>query len=425
MIDKKNPQSSQLKETVAKHLRAADAYAKEGRLDDAMLEVQRALKLDPKNYFARSFQERVRSELEKVQRKELKKEQQVVDEEEKRLDSVSQHLRKAEQLVATKNYRAALQEVAEVYKIDPKNYFATSYSDRIEMLMSQESAGMPRPVEPSPVGTIPMEISATLPNDKVKIPEPEKPVISTTVPQPGQQPAEIEGATEKGSLAMYRQMLKEMWFDGKITPEEDQELRKVRQLFNISQQEHEEAEKQVHIEAYVDALKIAWRDGVISPTENAVLELMRQKFNITLEEHLSAEAKILWAKSNNALTKGTILIIDDDRTLLLTLAAQLRKHGYEIITADKIEKAIKLLDQTSPQLIISDLMFGPGEMTGFEFYQYVRSNVKFKDLPFLIMTGISDEFVFRAGVRMGVDNFLAKPFNLELLLATIEGKLNS
>ncbi len=424
MITKRNPPPSPLKETVAKHLRAADNLAKEGRLDNAVLEIQKALKLDPRNYYARSFLDRVQVEIEKARQKDSKTERKAAEDEERRIEFVSQCLRKADQFIAAKDYRAALQEVAQVYKIDPNNHFATSYSDRIEILMRQETSPGAKPGQiaaksPAPPATPPPTGAGTT------IAEPPR-MTGAPLPAPGV--TELSGApgsTEKGSLVMYRQMLKEMWADGKITPEEDQELRKVRQLFNITDTEHADAEKQVHIEAYVDALKIAWRDGVISPTENAVLELMRQKYNITLEEHMSAEAKILWARNNNALAKGTILIVDDDRTLLLTLAAQLKKHGYNTVTADKIEKAIKLLDQVTPHLVLSDLMFGPGEMTGLEFYQHVRNHPNFKQLPFLLMSGISDEFVFRAGVRMGIDDFLAKPFSLELLLATIEGKLNS
>ncbi|HTP12473.1 MAG TPA: response regulator [Bacteroidota bacterium] len=399
---------------MAKHLRAADSYAKEGRLDDAMLEIQRALALDPKNYYARSFQERIRAEQEKNRNKDTLREKQVQADDEKRMDVVSQLLRNADQLIGAKNYRGALQEIAKVYKIDPKNYFATSYSDRIEALMSEEAAaGTAQPASAAPLSPL-----------TAHSPVQSRPGIGTGAEQAGRQPDET-GIPEKGSLRMYREMLKEMWVDGKLSQEESQELAKVRELFGITQQEHEEAEKQVHIEAYVDALKIAWRDGVISPTENAVLELMRQKYSITLEEHMSAEAKILWAKNNDALNKGTILIVDDDRTLLLSIAAQLKKHGYNVVTAEKIDKAIKLLEQTSPHLILSDLMFGPGEMTGMEFYQHVRSHPRFKEIPFLLMSGISDEFVFRAGLRMGVDDFLTKPFTLESLLATIEGRLRS
>jgi CheY-like chemotaxis protein len=423
MISKKEPQSSQIKEVVARHLRAADAFAKEGRYDNALLEIQRALNLDQKNYYARSFQDRIKAELEKHQQKLAQKEQHNAFQDEKKLDAVAQLLKTADQLIASKDYKEALKVVAKVYKIDPQNYFASSYSDRIEILMTQET-------QPQTVEATREVIVQSMPEPKVvkpapPSPEPPKPQMMPTVQQAPVTSSSNIDTDDRASLIMYRQMLKEMWFDGKITAEEDQELKRVRQMFNISQQEHEQAEKQVHIEAYVDSLKTAWRDGVISSTENEVLQLMRQRFNISMEEHMSAETQILWARNNNALTKGIILIVDDDRTMLLSIAAVLKKHGYDLLTAENIEKAIKLLEQSTPLLILSDLMFGPGERTGLEFYQFVRSNPRFTEVPFLLMSGISDEFVVRAGMRMGIDNFLAKPFSLELLLATIEGKLKS
>jgi CheY-like chemotaxis protein len=417
MLGKKDPPSNPLKEIVARHLRAADTYVKEGQFDNAMIEIQRALNLDPKNYYARSFQERIRSQMEKTQQQATAREQQEANAADQRLEEVSQLLRNAEQYIAAKDYKSALAEIAKVYKIDPHNYFATSYSDRIDTLMSQEAEKVV-PVEAPP------SVQSPPPVQKPK-PIPVSPPISVAPPTPSVPLPQPEGKAEKASIVMYRELLKEMWYDGKLTSQEIEELAKVRQMFNISQQEHEEAEKQVHTDAYVDALKIAWRDGVISQTESAVLELMREKFSISMEEHLSAEAKILWARNNNALTKETLLIADDDRTLLLSLAAKMKKHGYEVLTAERVPKALKLLEQTTPDLILSDLMYGEGEMTGLEFYQEVRNNPKLKQVPFLLMSGISDEYVVRAGMRMGVDDFLAKPFSLELLLATIEGKLRS
>lgn len=223
---------------------------------------------------------------------------------------------------------------------------------------------------------------------------------------------------------MYRELLKEMWFDGKITEPEAAELKKVREIFKISQAEHDELSKQVHIDAYIEALRIAWRDGVVSENEGEVLQVMREKYNITMEEHMSAEAKILWAK-NAPQAKVAILLVDDEKTFLLSLAMKLKQYGYEVVTSETAEEALAELDRIEVSLILSDLMFGEGRMNGLEFYQRVRSNRRLNNVPFLLMSGISDEFVVRAGVRMGVDNFIQKPFNLELLLATIEGKLKS
>lgn len=429
MITKKGPPGLPIKEVVARYLRSADLSAKEGRYDDALAEIQRALSIDPQNYYARSFQDRIRAEIQKHQQKVADKEKQEISDDEKKLEAVTQLLRNADQFIAAKDYSGALKEVAKVYKIDPQNYFASSYSDRIEILMSQaEDEGppsatvAPTPATPSPTPPPPPTTVVTTPpvamadsKHSMQKPVQQKPTIA---PAPAEK-------YERASLLMYRQMLKEMWFDGKITAEEDQELQKVRQMFSITPQEHEAAEKQVHLEAYINALKTAWRDGVISQTENEVLQLMRQRFNISSEEHKSAESQILWVRSNNATSKGTILIAEDDRTMLLYFSTALKKHGYESLTAESIDKAIKLLEQTTPMLILSDLMFGPGEKSGLEFYQYVRSNPRYRETPFLLMSAIDDEFVVRAGVRMGVDEFLKKPFSIELLLATIEGKVKS
>ena len=183
-----------------------------------------------------------------------------------------------------------------------------------------------------------------------------------------------------------------------------------------------EIEKQVHVDAYVEALTIAWRDGILSQNEKEVLGVMRQRFNITLEEHLSAEAKILWAR-NNEKGKAQILIVDDEKTTLLSLTAKLKKHGYDVLASDSVEQALEMLALSTPAIILSDLMFGPGRLGGLEFYQKVRENKRLEETPFLLMSGFSDEYVVRAGMRMGVDSFFQKPFSLELLLATIDGKL--
>ncbi|MEK6566047.1 MAG: response regulator, partial [Bacteroidota bacterium] len=139
--------------------------------------------------------------------------------------------------------------------------------------------------------------------------------------------------------------------------------------------------------------------------------------------HLAAESKILWAKSSPH-AKGTILIVDDEKSIVVSLAMHLKKHGYDAVTAESVEKALELIEQNPPALILSDLNFQSG-MTGMDFYERVRHNDAFKAIPFILMSGINDNFVIRAALRMGIDSFLGKPFNLELLLATVEGKIQS
>jgi CheY-like chemotaxis protein len=398
MFGKKDTQTNPIKEQIAQHLRAADYLVKDGKLDHALHEIERALKLDPKNLFARSFYERVRFQIERSQKdaQQSAKSKELSDDQ--RLQQISLLLKAADQMIQAKNYKLALQQVAKVYQIDPRNYYAQAYSERIDQLMELEKKSIPMPAVPQAAAQ------------------------ALTPSAPASEQLFQKG--ERASLTMYRELLREMWFDGKITEEEAAELKKVREIFKLSQEEHTELEKQVQIDAYIEALRIAWRDGAISQNESEVLQVMREKYNISMEEHMSAEAKILWAK-NTPQTKAAVLLVDDEKTFLLSLAANLKKHGYDVVTAETVKQALEMLDQTAPSLILSDLLLGEGRLTGIEFYQRVRENRKLNNVPFLLMSGISDEFVVRAGMRMGVDDFIQKPFNLELLLATIEGKLKS
>lgn len=397
MLGRKEPQANPHKEQIAKHLRMADVFAREGRHEDALLEIENALRLDPKNYYARSFQERMKLQMQKTEEKALQRLKIETQDEEQKLQLVSELLRMAEHYIDSKEYQLALKEIVKVYTIDPQNSFAFAYSDLIEKRMIQDAAGeqvairVVPPSQPQPLA---------------------KPVATSTHAREG----------ERASLTMYRELLREMWFDGKLSEEEVQELKKVQEMFGITQEEHSELEKQVHVDAYVEALRIAWRDGVVSKNESDMLQLMRERFNISMEEHMSAEARILWVK-DTPRTKGTILVAEDERSLLLSVAAKLKKHGYDVKTAESVEQALDILEHVAPSLILSDLMFGQGKMTGLEFYQRVRANLQLKHTPFLMMSSISDEFVVRAGMRMGLDSFIAKPFDLELLLATIEGKV--
>lgn len=400
MIGKKEPQSGPLKERIARYLRVADYMVKEGKFEDAVIQIEKALQLDPKNYYARSFLERLRAQMDKIQQRRAENGKSKAVSEEQKLEQISLLLRAADQFIAAKNYKLALQQVAKVYAIDPQNYYAQAYSDRIDQLMSEEKRTITLPFSTKPA---------------VQERQPAS-------PPPRSKPEWKTG--ERASVAMYRELLKEMWFDGKITDEEAHELRKVREIFKISDAEHKELEKQVHVDAYIEGLRIAWRDGVISQNESEVLQMMRQKFNISMEEHMSAEAKILWAKSTPH-GKSSILIVDDERSFLLSLAQKLRKHGYDVMTAESVEQALEQLQRALPAIIVADLVFPEGKMSGLEFYQRVRENPRIKNVPFLLMSGISDEFVVRAGMRLGVDSFVRKPFDLELMLATIEGKLKS
>ena len=67
--------------------------------------------------------------------------------------------------------------------------------------------------------------------------------------------------------------------------------------------------------------------------------------------------------------------------------------------------------------------FGDAELDGFQFFAAVQARPELRTLPFVFMSALRDGVIVRSGVQMGVDDYLVKPVDPDLLIAVIEGKL--
>jgi CheY-like chemotaxis protein len=444
MFKKKKPPVDPFKDRVSKHLRTADELVRQKKYDDALLEIESAFKLDPKNMYIRSFLERTRYLIQKENEKQAKVFGEMDMAVERRMQTISRLLATAEEFIKVKLYHRALGVVAKVYQIDPKNHYAQLYSDRIEELMQAEAAGKgnvdlkpSRHSEPEVYAPPAMKPPALVQEDTSKSTAP----IQDTVPKPpalvqddtpkpskkDQTPLPIqksEPQEEAGRFALYRELLRECWADGVITPEESAMLHRVRTQSLITFEDHCRLEVDIKIDAYVDALHIVWRDGVVTDNEEEVLDIMRKKFGITPEDQAAAEKRFSLLRATNE-TKETILIVDPDQDDLISIARALIGRGYDVRVARHPDEAILFMKTNTPDLILSEVVFPQFDTDGFEFYQKVRSNKQWNHIPFLMMTYPGDARIVRAGLRMGVDYFLPKPLHIDFMVAIVEGKLKS
>ena len=107
--NKLDPQA--LKERIGKHLRTADEYTHYQRYDEAILEIESALEIDPKHNYARSFLERVKLMQKRFQQKDTAQSNQEEVSLEERMEIISRHLSTAEEFINKKDYKHALEEV--------------------------------------------------------------------------------------------------------------------------------------------------------------------------------------------------------------------------------------------------------------------------------------------------------------------------
>ncbi len=120
-------------------------------------------------------------------------------------------------------------------------------------------------------------------------------------------------------------------------------------------------------------------------------------------------------------SKFVILIVDDEPDLLDITCSILEMEGYIVSKASNVPHALQLLETITPDIIISDVTMP--EFSGFDFFSRVRQNPRLQNTPFIFVSGHSDFAHVKIGKELGSDEYITKPFEPDLLLSVIKGKL--
>lgn len=112
-----------------------------------------------------------------------------------------------------------------------------------------------------------------------------------------------------------------------------------------------------------------------------------------------------------------ILIVEDSRTQARQLADILTPLGYQISIAGNGREAIESLKERKPVIVVADILMP--EMDGYQLCSAIKTDAKFKDIPVVLLTQLSDPKEIIRGMESGADDFIVKPYNEELLLARI------
>ncbi len=116
-----------------------------------------------------------------------------------------------------------------------------------------------------------------------------------------------------------------------------------------------------------------------------------------------------------------ILVVDDDDRLRDLLQRYLGECGFRVSTASSAAEARVALSGLDFDLLVLDLMM-PGE-SGLELTQFIRGDIAVKSLPILLLTAMGEAQDRIAGLEVGADDYLAKPFEPRELVLRIEAIL--
>jgi CheY-like chemotaxis protein len=403
-----------IKKTVSEILKRVDQLLKAGSLEEAKAQIDKAKEVDPKNVYVFAYEERLigmfaekaKKDAEETKRKAEEEQHRKEDEERRKKDEEKRKTEEEARKRAEEEQRRKTEERrrAEEEEKKKKDEEVKARSSAPAAAARQSGHEISRPI---------------LEETKRKILEDRKSkgIQTHDIPAPGQ----FHNAYDE-ALEIYRGVLFEAWADGATTPAEKQQLESLQASLMIMPADHARLEKNAKIDAYTHAFRRAWSSGAISPESASSLVELRKKFNINMEEHEQIEAALLWELRTSG-QKAQILIIDDDEKLLTVISDTLQDAGFQTIPVTTTDEAFKILQKTTPDLILSDINLETSTMGGFSFYEKVREIERLHRIPFIFLSGLTDEVLIRTGKELGVDDYITKPFSHDSLIATIKGKL--
>jgi len=117
--------------------------------------------------------------------------------------------------------------------------------------------------------------------------------------------------------------------------------------------------------------------------------------------------------------KETVLVVEDDPSIVRGLQANLRFEGFDVLTAPDGERGLELAVDKAPDLILLDVMMP--KMNGFEVLRELRRREI--EIPVIILTAKGEEMDKVRGLDLGADDYVTKPFALQELLARVHAVL--
>jgi len=272
---------------------------------------------------------------------------------------VSEILKRVDQLIKSHDYEQAQLETERAKDIDPKNVYITAYQERINVLIEQ---------------------------------------------------AQRDRATKEARDREEEETRK------KLEAEQAKEEAIRQQRVAEEQVRQEETQRRKKIEDEVIRKKVEEEHRVKKEEED-----IRRRLEEARRKSSGETVPKTTRKSEGTMPK--VFVIDDDEKLLKILKNTIEEEHFEVFAFSTSDDAYKTLKEETPDLIVSDINLETSTMGGFSFYEKVRELDHLQEVPFVFLSGLSDEVLVRTGKELGIDDYITKPFSDKNLLAVIKGKI--
>jgi len=116
-----------------------------------------------------------------------------------------------------------------------------------------------------------------------------------------------------------------------------------------------------------------------------------------------------------------ILVVEDEQAIVEIVSQALKRHGFDVTTANDGDTALDMAYSLRPDLIILDIMLP--RMDGWEVCRRLKSEAETKNIPIIMLTARREERDVVEGLELGADDYMKKPFSLAELMARVKALL--
>jgi len=117
-------------------------------------------------------------------------------------------------------------------------------------------------------------------------------------------------------------------------------------------------------------------------------------------------------------TPYTILVVDDDPYILMSLEFLMKKNGYDVVVARNGTEALELLDKQAPHLVLLDIMMP--DVDGYEICRYIKKTSSLKNTKVIFMSAKTKDADIKKGYELGASLYVTKPFSTRELVKQIK-----
>lgn len=118
------------------------------------------------------------------------------------------------------------------------------------------------------------------------------------------------------------------------------------------------------------------------------------------------------------MDKKRILIVDDEKDIVETIQFNLELEGFECLVAYDGEEALHKAKRENPDLILLDIMLP--KINGYKIARLLKFDKSYKNIPIIMLTARTQKTDIELGEETGADEYVTKPFDMDMLVALVK-----